>query len=78
MLAYAPINLDGQVSIVVDIPSEVYESFLYMVCSYVESNSVLVSDGDTTSAVSPTRRGAPRKTYRMRNHRRNVYASLEV
>ena len=29
------------------------------VCSYVESNSVrLIADDDTTSAVSPTRRGA--------------------
>ena len=27
-------------------------------CSYMESNSVLVADGNTTSAVSPTRRGA--------------------
>ena len=31
---------------------------LYMVCSYMESNSVLVTDGNTTSAVSPTRGGA--------------------
>ena len=36
-------------------------SCIYMVCSYVESNSVLVADDDTTSAVSPTRGGAPRK-----------------
>ena len=36
-----------------------------IVCSYVESNSVrLVADDDTTSsAVSPTRRGAQEKTY---------------
>ena len=35
---------------------------LSMICIYyVESNSVLVADGDITSAVSPTRRGAPRK-----------------
>ena len=33
---------------------------------------------DTTSAVSPTRRGAHEKTYGMRNRRRNVYASLKV
>ena len=32
----------------------------------------------TTSAVSPTRKGAHEKTYGMRNRRRNVYASLEV
>ena len=30
----------------------------YMLCSYMESNSVPVADGDTTSAVSPTRRRA--------------------
>ena len=31
-------------------------------CCFVESNYVLVADGDATSAVSPTRRvGAPRK-----------------
>ena len=42
-----------------------------IVCSYnVESNSVrLVADDDTTSAVSPTRRGAHEKTYGMRNRR---------
>ena len=33
---------------------------LYIVCSYVDPNPVLVADDDTTSAVSPTRRGAPR------------------
>ena len=33
---------------------------LYIACSYVESNSVLVAD-DTTSAASPIRRGNPRK-----------------
>ena len=48
-------------------------------CSYVESNSVLlVTNDDTTSAVSPTRRGAHEKMYGIRNRRRNVYASLEV
>ena len=34
---------------------------LYMVCSYMESNSVLVENDDATSAVSPTRRGTPGK-----------------
>ena len=33
-------------------------TYLYMVCNYMESNSVLVADGNTTSAISPTRRGA--------------------
>ena len=43
---------------------------ILIVCSYVESNSVrLVADDDTTSAVSPTRRGADEKTYGMRNRR---------
>ena len=32
-----------------------------ILCSYVASNSVLVADGEITSAVSPTRRGAPRR-----------------
>ena len=31
---------------------------LYMVCSYVELNAVLVADGDTTSAVSNKRRSS--------------------
>ena len=43
---------------------------MYMVRSYMESDSMLVADGNTTSAVSPTRR--------VRNRRQNVYASLEV
>ena len=40
-----------------------FAGYTNFVCSYyVESNSVrLVADDDTTSAVSPTRRGAPRK-----------------
>ena len=51
---------------------------VYVVCSYVELNSVLVADDDTTAAVSPTRRRAHGKTYGIRNRRRNVYASHEV
>ena len=34
---------------------------MYMVRSYMESDSVLVADGNITSAVSPTRRGARSK-----------------
>ena len=50
-----------------------------MLYSDVEANSVLlVADDDTTSTVSPTRRGAHEKTHGMRDRRRNVYASLEV
>ena len=50
-----------------------------MLYSDVEANSVLlVADDDTTSTVSPTRRGGYEKTHGMRDHRRNVYASLEV
>ena len=41
-----------------------------IICSSVESNSVLlVADNDITSAVSPTRRGAYKNTYGMRNRR---------
>ena len=37
-----------------------------IICSYVKSNSVrFVADDDTTSAVSPTRKGAHEKTYGM-------------
>ena len=40
------------------------------VVTWVESNSVrFVADDDTTSAVSPTRRGAFENTYGMRNRR---------
>ena len=36
-----------------------FAGYTDIVCSYVESNSErLVADDDTTSAVSPTRRGA--------------------
>ena len=50
-----------------------------MVYSDVEANSVLlVADDDTTSTVSPTRRGGHEKTHGMRDRRRNVYVSLEV
>ena len=52
--------------------------YVVLVCSYVESNSVLDVDDDTTSAVSPTRRGAHEKTCGIRNRRRNVYAFHEV
>ena len=31
---------------------------LYMVCSHIESNSVLVASGDTTSVASPIRKRA--------------------
>ena len=34
---------------------------IWCVVIYLESNSVLVADDDTTSAVSPTRREAPPK-----------------
>ena len=51
-----------------------------MLCSDVEANSVLllVADDDTTSTVSPTRRGGHEKTHGMRYRRQNVYVSLEV
>ena len=51
-----------------------------MLYSDVEANSVLllVADDDTTSTVSPTRRGGHEKTHGMRDRRRNVYVSLEV
>ena len=53
--------------------------YIVPVCSYMESNSVLDADDDTTSsAVSPTRRGAHENTYGIWNRRRNVYASHEV
>ena len=52
---------------------------LYQICSDVEANSVLLVAGDdTTSTVSPTRRGDHEKTHGMRDRRRNVYVSLEV
>ena len=56
----------------------VHQRMYCIVWTYVESNSVLVADDDTTSAVSPTRRGAHEKTYGMRNRRRNINAPLEV
>ena len=41
------------------VPTAVHPpTYLYMACSYMESNSVLVADGNTTSVVSPTRGGA--------------------
>ena len=45
-----------------------------MLYSDVEANSVLllVADDDTTSTVSPTRRGGHEKTHGMRDRRRNV------
>ena len=51
-----------------------------MLYSDVEANSVLllVADDDTTSTVSPTRRGGHEKTHGMRDRRRNVYVSVEV
>ena len=57
-----------------------FAGYTNTVCSYVESNSVrlVADDDDTTSAVSPTRRGAQEKTYGMRNRRLNVYAYLPV
>ena len=45
-----------------------FAGYTSIVCSYVESNSArLVADDDTTSAVSPTRRGAHEKIYGIRN-----------
>ena len=51
-----------------------------MLYSDVEANSVLllVADDDTTSTVSPTRRGGHEKTHGMRDRRRNVCVSLKV
>ena len=45
-----------------------------MLYSDVEANSVLllVADDDTTSTVSPTRRGVHEKTHGMRDRPRNV------
>ena len=61
------------------VQTAVHEYIQYtIVCSHVASNSVLVADGVTTSAVSPTRKELHGETYGMRNRRRNVYASLEV
>ena len=56
------------------------DTSVYVVHSDVEANSVLlVADDETTSTVSPTRRGGHEKTHHgMRDHRRNVYVSLEV
>ena len=34
-VAYAPVDLDGQVGIVVDVPPEVYKLVLLVVCMYV-------------------------------------------
>ena len=45
----------------------------------MESISVLVADGNTAFAASPTRREElDQNTYRVRNRRQNVYATLEV
>ena len=46
-----------------------------MLCSYMESNSVLVADGNTTSsAVSPTRRGArPKYVWTAESPTKRVY-----
>ena len=51
-----------------------------MVCSHVASNSVLFAEepGDTTSAVRPQGEELLGETYRRRNRRRNIHASLEV
>ena len=51
-----------------------------MLYSDVKANSVLllVADDDTTSTVSPTRRGGHEKTQGMRYRRQNVYVFLEV
>ena len=51
-----------------------------MLYSDVEANSILllVADDDTTSTVSPTRRGGHEKTHGMRYRRQNVHVSLEV
>ena len=47
-----------------------FAGYANTVSSYVESNSVrLVADDDTTSDVSPTRRGGHEKTYGMRKRR---------
>ena len=48
------------------------------VCSYVESDSVLDADDDTTSTVSPTRRRSPRKDVWNTEPPTNVYAPHEV
>ena len=50
---------------------------VYVIYSYVESNSVLLVVDDHFCCVA-NRRGTHEKIYRMRNRRRNVYASLEV
>ena len=60
-----------------DIPAHI----LYMISSYyVESNSVLVADGDTTFAVSPTRRESPQKdVWNVESPTKRLsYAFLEV
>ena len=51
-----------------------------MVCSYyMESNSVLVADGNTTFLLSRQQgEELDQNTYGVRNRRQNVYASLEV
>ena len=40
-----------------------FAGYTDIVCSHVESNSVLVADDDTISAVSPARRGAHENIY---------------
>ena len=43
-------------------------TYVHVVCSNIESNSVLVADGNTTSAVSSTRREElDQNTYGLRN-----------
>ena len=49
-------------------------TYLYIVCSCMKSNSVLVADGNTTSAVSPTRRGArPKYVWTAESPTKRVY-----
>ena len=50
-------------------------TYLYMLCSYMKSNSVLVADGNTTSsAVSPRRRGArPKYVWTAESPTKRVY-----
>ena len=50
-----------------------------ILCSYVASNSVLFAEsGDNTSAARQQGEELFGETYGRRNHRRNVYASLEM
>ena len=58
--------------------NQALESYLFKKNLNASKPSVLIADDDTTFAVSPTRGWGNEKKYRMRNHRRNAYASLKV